>query len=498
EDGQLVLSHLPPGAYKGTATGGGYAPIAFKGVIEQGHNAAREEQLSPAITVTGSVLDQESLEPVAGAQVRGPESTTTTDERGQFKLSGFDPLAPKAQGIVVRAAGHSPTARYVRVHTSESAPHVEIRLPSALRLVGRVVNELGIPLAGITVGHRGRFSPDPLRAERHDGETLTDANGNFELTLHYRAQYTIGAEAPGLPTAHLWVRNVNPKHRLRDIGDLVLREAGAIHGVVQGRELNRETPDTINVDLLHQGGFQAGPSLLVQVVPVSPSGEFHVEGLAPGNYGLTLQGAAADGGQRTKVLVREVVRVLPGKAVRDLELTAADPIEGQVACPKGVTGSRIQVRVHRTLDTPALATTQADIDGFFVLVPAGPGPFIVVAEDAALLASPASAERVMAGDKNLSLILKPRDTQLSIDGVLLDEQGKPVIGAFIRIVAQKSRDILGRETLSTNDGSFRVGNLNDELYTVHAFTSEAQYELASRFDVRPGGKRVELQMNRKP
>lgn len=493
-DGVARLAHLPAGKYQATAQLAGHADLSFKGEVFATQNSAQEQWLSLATSIHGVVVDGETLEPLEGIRVEGPAGSAVTDHRGQFQLDGFDAQARKAQPVIVRTPGHSPTARYVRVSANEAAPFLEIRLPRAIRVSGRVVDSDGSPISGAKVGHRGRFSPNPARAERHDGETLSDENGRFELQLHYRAQYTVGVSAPGYAVTNTRIVRSDPNDLLLDLGDLVLHNAGSISGIVRNRKDNRDAPDTIEVELLFRGDFLGGPSLLVQVVSVAPDGTFQIDNLAPGAYGLTLHGADPTGKRPTVALVRRTVVVTEGNETAEVELSPVDPIRGRVSLPDGSPGLKVRVVAKRSIDGSPIAVSSTNTEGFFKLLPEGDGPFVLIADDPALLWNPGSLSGVQASANNVSMRLEARTTPFHLRGKIVDTHGNPVPNASLRLIRQISGDNLFRPISIAADGSFDIANLDDEPYTLYAFTPNAEYEFTSLFDARPNGDPIILQM----
>ena len=504
EHGVALFDRLPAGSHQLSASLAEHAPLSTTVELAQAAAGGVEAtsrvtlELWRAATVHGVVLDGRTGDSIAGARVEGPTTSTSTDLGGEFVLGGFDPGSSAPQALHVRVPGFAPAVEYIQVEPGFRAPEVTLRLERGLLVSGRVVDDLAEPLAGVPVGFRGRFAPNPRRAERHDGQTRTDAEGRFELTLHNRASYTIGTQAPGFAMSLVRVMNYDPSRFEEDLGDLVLHRAGSLAGVVTGREFDREHPDELEVELLTGGGFVAGPALLVQLLPIGPSGEFAVNGLAPGTYGLTLHGRDPSGARPTMPLLRRTVEVRAGEATADLELSPTEPITGRVSFSDGSPGRGIAVSARRGDDSRPVVLTLADRQGNFRLLPEGPGPFVLLAEDPGLRDAPTELPEVPAGSRDLQLQLEPRNTPHRIRCRVTDEEGVPVTDLSIRVVRQLTGGPIHRDTRPDEDGRLELRDLDEEPYVIHAFSPRGEFEFSSLYGVRPSDELVQLKMRRRP
>jgi len=504
EHGVALFDRLPAGSHQLSASLAEHAPLSTTVELAQAAAGGVEAtsrvtlELWRAATVHGVVLDGRTGDSIAGARVEGPTTSTSTKLGGEFVLGGFDPGSSAPQALHVRVPGFAPAVEYIQVEPGFRAPEVTLRLERGLLVSGRVVNDLAEPLADVPVGFRGRFAPNPRQAERHDGQTRTDAEGRFELTLHNRANYSIGAQAPGFAMSLVRVMNYDPSHFEEDLGDLVLHRAGSLSGVVTGREFDRAHPDELEVELLTDHDFVAGPALLVQLLPIGPSGEFEVNGLQPGTYGLTLHGRDPSGARSKMPLLRRAVEVRAGETTADLELSPTEPITGRVSFSDGSPGRGIAVSVRRADDSRPVELTLADRQGNFRLLPEGPGPFVLVAEDPGLRDAASELPEVPAGSRDLQLQLEPRKTPHRIRCRVTDEEGVPVTDLTIRVVRQLTGGPIHRDTRPDEDGRLELRDLDEEPYVIHAFSPRGEFEFSSLYGVRPSDELVELKMRRRP
>jgi len=134
----------------------------------------------PAARLSGRVVDRDG-EPVAGASIeirgecrtkRGPVAATSSDLDGHFV---FEALAPRTAPVDVVAELDSATstspARFT-ISSGDAIDDVELILPRATSIEGRVLGADGQPLAGIAI--------DNLR-ERNRTATLSDAKGRYRI-----------------------------------------------------------------------------------------------------------------------------------------------------------------------------------------------------------------------------------------------------------------------------------------------------------------------------
>jgi len=98
------------------------------------------------------------------------------DDEGRFRLTGINvgdvTVAAKAQGF-------APALVYVRVSEHETVTGVELRLGTAQRLGGRVVDASGKPISGASIC-LGKFS-ELFRMGRQDFVAQSDAAGRFTI-----------------------------------------------------------------------------------------------------------------------------------------------------------------------------------------------------------------------------------------------------------------------------------------------------------------------------
>jgi protocatechuate 3,4-dioxygenase beta subunit len=135
--------------------------------------------------LSGTVTNMDGA-PLMGATVRslGFEAGNTTwepftisevetDENGMYSL----PVSPAMGAVLVLADGYRPVMLGTnRLGEDLAGGELDVRLRPALQMSGRVVDETGAPIAGVSVTHRVN--------DMRGTDTRTDAEGNFTIPVH--------------------------------------------------------------------------------------------------------------------------------------------------------------------------------------------------------------------------------------------------------------------------------------------------------------------------
>ena len=421
--------------------------------------------------VEGQVMD-DTNRPLAGAPVEVvampsddiPEAISA-DKDGRFVLG---PLPPGRYQIVARVPDHvqmeSPDVR-VR---PEGTTSVKLRLARAARLIGRVVDERGQPLAGVSVtgmssnGKAAAASEEltvllgtlPLAAEAAGlpGQTMTrqgkvrtattDARGRFILDEMPPGSIRLEATHPDRLPARREGIELSHGGRL-DVGDLVL-QSGAL---LAGRVLDESGQP------LEGARVEARPAAKGAPVKVSSdrSGNFTLR-VPGGDYALVARASSHASGS---VFALHAVAGEPSKPI-ELRLPRADGvIEGHVRDTNGHPIARVNVSVLTSPPGPppaagtpwkprpavelggkgqmlTLASAATDYGGKFRLTNLPRGTAILEVRHPEW---PAQAVAAEVGSKNVEL-------QLSRPGGIDGEVREKGSGAF---VGHYQMDVVGPE-----------------------------------------------------
>jgi len=274
-DGRFLLRGLVEKKLTLTTTADGFAMSTLGGIDPAGEPVTIE--LARTGSISGLVLDAETGEPVAKADVSVDDLTSDdreSREDGTFTVTGVSPGSHK---VTVNAQGYAPgTVQEIGVVTAEAETKgLEIRLSRGLTAVGYVLrNSDGTPIAEARV-----FFSGPV-----DQSAQTDATGRFEIF--------------GLPPGAYDVRTVAAgfaDHILKALAvpcDLDLRVGLGMGGTVRGVVRNAAgEPDARKMVMLGSG-MDFGEN----VTMTGSDGTFAFENVTPGKYSIFVLDMRGGGG----------------------------------------------------------------------------------------------------------------------------------------------------------------------------------------------------------
>jgi len=379
-DGRVRLSPRGPGVWVVEASSPLHPPVRRSRSLSPDEGACIELVLERGRSVEVRVEDETTGSPVKGAEVRfwhagtGLLRTSRTDATGRTRLKGL----PRATWVEAEIRASCRGFNMVRSRSGSgferlTAESIRIGMQRTARLTGRVRLSDGMPVPGALVCLDLAATPfrmiAPVAISTHvrgvpvaEGLwALTDDRGEFvfpDFPPVERA--TIAVRAPGrIPEArHL---ALSPGE---DRSDFVIRLRSG--GGLAGRVLDPRGDPVVGAKVL-----VARRNRLVATVRSDASGNFVLDGLAPGRYGVK-----AGGGSWIESLVKEF-RLVRGGRVNGLALalrTPAPPLAGRVLDERGRPRPGVEV-VARGVRRPGLfhdetfwpARTETDATGRFRL-----------------------------------------------------------------------------------------------------------------------------------
>jgi beta-lactamase regulating signal transducer with metallopeptidase domain/5-hydroxyisourate hydrolase-like protein (transthyretin family) len=276
-------------------------------------------------SVAGLVTDRQG-KPVAGAEVvnRGGSSDEVrrakTDAQGKFLLDNVYSDGIGHQ-LVVRAKGFAPQRVEFKPGPADRPAEVAVQLEPGHRIRGRVVNEAGKPISGVSVYFaQGNHFP----GMEFGGSATTDAQGRFQFdSLPPRAPFAFHAEGySAIPDTEL------PLDGDKEVV-VTMRSQGGIQGRVVDAATGKPVP-RFNVRITFSPDSQPGdPSAGLRSDRVSPGedfvsaqGQFVLKDLMAG---MPLQVSVSANGYRRQVVRRVVAQAAPEAEAVEVRLTAEDP-----------------------------------------------------------------------------------------------------------------------------------------------------------------------------
>jgi hypothetical protein len=452
-------------------------------------------------------------------------SQTRTDERGRFRLSPWPNEIPSR--VTFRHPGYASRVEVVPPGPAEPPAELHVTLQRGARGVGRVVTAAGAPIAGAKASlERQEESPTGRRIfmqgqeQKAAAETLSDAGGRFVLADLAPGRFVLKVEAEGFAATA--------------VPGIEVPEVGAPLAGGPATAGRAASPPPGDVDL---GTVKLAPGAAVEGRVIGPRGEpigdaevFVLSGMGAmlpnPRWAITGKTAdatsAADGvfrvsdrarGERVDLAVRRtgytvgrlVGVVAPTDEPVTVTLQPASDVRGRVVAEGGdpVAGAQVALLLERAGGGMAFQLMAGNAstgdDGRFVLEDVEPGSVRVSVSADGFLPYERSGVEVPAGRdvEGLELVLRPGAT---VEGVVTAPDGRPAIGAAVRVVAEGSVEgNLGRFTMgaaeaeSDGDGRYRLEGVEPGPRTLEA-THERYDRGVASLEVRPGENRLDVRL----
>jgi hypothetical protein len=440
----------------------------------------------------GMVIDADTLEPIAGAEVMVrvlegvhafgfPEvwRRATTGADGRFELAG---LCARTYLPHVRARGYlSPV---VEVDVGGVSDPLSIPLEPAAGVSGRILDAERRPVAGASVFTGWSRRPGlPLTSSAvSNWVTRSEADGRYEFDcLTETADYAVFATHAEHAWGHAEGIVLGRKERRENV-DILLRRGGDIRGrvldsaggAVERAEVSAR-PDPVEVD--DQDGEDPLPDFLVHDPSARRStlsgadGHFLLAHLAPGAYVIWVEAAGHLGAGRSSVQVEDGELVGPLDFVLDGAATLAVRVRDSAGRP--LAGAKVSAGAAGQPPEPT------DADGRARLCTLSPGPATV---HAWLDGYEAQTAQTVAPGPELVLVLK---RLARIRGALRGPAGCPLAEIVVIVTsleAQQSSTPLDPFPLPSGEDPGQACEV-DAGGLFHGEFREGRYKLAA---VGPG------------
>lgn len=248
--------------------------------------------LAAAARLAGVVRDRDGAA-VAGIEValalgKGASSMsffarqrTTTDEQGKFRFGG---LRGSEYTLTTASPHHLPASIVADVAAGAVRDDIVIELESGASIAGRVVDDVGQPVAGMSVGAYRTTQPDPSikMTGLSSGESVkTNAAGEFRLGGIEEEVVTLRAWGKGYRAAS------QPEVRTgTDNVTITLQRLGS----VQGRLVDAAGQGVAGSRVGYSSGGMEGIELRGEDVITAADGSFVLEDVPPGEVALHANG----------------------------------------------------------------------------------------------------------------------------------------------------------------------------------------------------------------
>jgi len=483
------------------------------GALAQPPQTAADANAKPTGAIRGRVTAADTGRPLRRAQIsvssadRGERRTTATNSRGEYEITE---LAAGRYSVSVSRSGYLPLSygtrlpgepsRPVELRDGDSMSGIDFTLPRTGMISGRVVDETGDPVAGVTIWvmryeyfrRRRALVPAGNNARTDDTGQYRASGlvpGDYLVVAMLRDTWTVGGKEPKTfgyaPTYAPSAASAGDARRIRlasgkeapnvDIA-LVAAPAVSISGVARrsdGAPLAGSV--SLNQNIIGPqsqsfGGIGNGP--------VGADGSWRIRDIPPGEYELS---ASAQGPQGRETANMKIV--VQGADIEGVTLTTEAPVivNGDIAMESGalvpdLPGGRLRVSVETIGDQPATVIPLSDdnglvkSDGRFTFRTMG-GPAIVRVSTLPRGMSIKSVE--VDGSEVADGVLQLKGGQ-SLDGVRIvvtdrfpaitghvtDDHAADAEGAVLLFPADEARWVgVGdnvKVTRTTSQGAFRV------------------------------------------
>lgn len=398
--------------------------------------------LSPSAEIIGRVLDAETEESIPGVSVfarslSGDVETrheATSDAAGAFRVIGLS--GPMSYEVTAISGQWRSDAAWVTLDVGRRSQPIVLRASRATTLTGTVVLS-GQPCADALVTASGRVRT----------AAYAEANGSVRLDGLLPGRYQVRVYCP-MALTH--------KEEVEVANDALTRDWHVDPGLaIQGRVESaggRPVPDAVvSVNSVHGLGG-GGVSCIT-----GANGHFTCSGLSPGVYDCSVD--------QDRDPKREVVRVSLGEGAAEPVLLRTRPSGTIRVSVENYSGAPWPLRVLARGEAQLPIEAVPGRDSFvFKLLPLGN---YEVYSDRGGAPQNVSVER---DEQVVELELDVPSDALSIQGRALDEDGLPVIDAWVSLFPSDSTRTSRApeaQALTDGQGNFAVHDLPQGTYVLH-------------------------------
>ncbi|MED1780668.1 carboxypeptidase regulatory-like domain-containing protein [Brevibacillus fortis] len=458
--GTYQFTNVMPGAYTLAVSADTFQPATVAINVIRAQTTTQNVGLQTSVAELSGLVTGPGGIPIAGALVEvlnqaGITLTeTTTDGAGTYLLTK---LAEGVYQIRVSAAGFSTQLAGISLQAGD-AKVLNFSLTTAFGTVSGTISDAqtgeGTPNASIKVVTRSGIAV---------GETLTDINGDYSLSLLGPETYVLTAAAEGYAGQTVGVEITAGATTTVDLQ--LEKQAGVLMGTVSDTGGNAFADAVVVV--------------LKGIVPVAQTitdstGTFSFPHLAPDTYTVT----ASATGYSTAVLG---ATVLPQEiSFLDFVLQASPgAITGQVidSSNQPIQGATVIIR-ENTAAGAAVATVLTDGNGQYVVPDLLPQAYVVnvSAPDKTTVITGAIVTSLTTTTVNVQLA----DLPGSISGSIFDAtSGLPITGASVEVSVLNQAGAIVAHANSDLAGNYEITGLARGVYTITARATNYETNSAS-------------------
>ena len=444
-NGDYLITGLQPGNYVIKAGAAGYQ-LGVQGVsVVADQTVTANFSLSPDPgTISGTVTDAITLNPIAGASVQILQGTTLlssglTDSNGNFIFPSF---APGSYTITVSAAGYQTFSISTQVVSDRTTTTAIALQDNPGTLSGTVIDSSSMqPISGVII--------DLLQGLALVATTQTDANGQYILSQLPPGSYTLRATAPNY--------QVSSQGAIISAGGTLVENVSLniLPSSLTGTVVDANTSQVIagaTINLL-QG------NILVTNALTDANGNFNLNGLSSGSYSIQVSSP-----NYQTSLVGETLSVNQTIHVQIFLEPNPGSIQGTVtdSLSQPVTGASVTVNILQGNILVAQALT--DMNGFYSIPNLAEGSYAITAS-APNFQTATQGVIIRSGQvtvANFTLSANPG----SLSGVISDANTSlGIVGAQVTVL---NGPIIVGSAITDSTGTYLISGLAPGNYTVSA------------------------------
>jgi protocatechuate 3,4-dioxygenase beta subunit len=438
-------------------------------------------EVPPGTRITGRVVDKNTKAPVTSFQAgistsRGgggmmiatpPMLKAFTSDDGTFTLDGV-PAGPTA--VVVQAPGYT-TARLPSINVEEGKPvtDVEVLMDIGVKLTGRVTGPDGGPLAGVTVRQDQMQGGRMMRFDAMDTTTVTDPRGEYTIEALEAGEKTFQFSRQGYLNEWKSVTLSTGSARL----DAQLSTGVRLTGSVVAEGGGPVGDAVVTASSASDSAF--GP----KQARTDGSGNFQIEGLAPGHYRLT---ATKSGYANGTLLDFDVAAGAPAR----ITMKSGGIIIGRVT---GLTEQELQSATVTANSPSGNASAPVDSTGSFRIEGSPTGTVRLAARTGQMFGANAKSSpmKSIQVDPGSSVTVDLEFKSNTVVRGRVTRDGQPLANAALAFMPKSAQAQTNASSTTDSAGNYEVSGLDDAQYNVQVMDFGRLNPFTTTYEVKGSG-----------